>query len=93
MELIVDNNTRIINDGVYLAVQTKTITGDNCNAAQLKKVKYENLGNEVWTSITWHGSMQEAVRSMVEKEITFCDDFKQVIECYERIMKLIKERV
>jgi len=93
MELIVDNNTRIINDGVYLAVQTKSIVGDSDKSAALKTLKYENVGKERWTSVTYHGRLQDAVKSMVEKEITFCDDFKQVIECYNRIMKLIEERV
>ena len=93
MELIVDNNTRIINDGVYFCVQTKKITGEGSSVGAMMKTKYENVGKERWISETYHGNMKDAVKSMTEKGISFCDDFKKVIEYYERVMKLIEERV
>lgn len=89
MNLPVSENVRIINDGVYYCVQTKTITGDNCNEGQLKKVKYENLGKEVWTSVTYHSRLEDAENSMLEKNITFCDDFKEVLKAYKEMRELI----
>ena len=93
MELIVDNNTRIINDGVFLCVQSKKITGEGSSVGAMMKTKYENVGKERWISETYHGNMKDAVKSMTEKAITFEPDFLAVIECYNRIMKLIEERV
>ena len=89
MNLPVSENVRIINDGVYLCVQTKTVVGDNCNAGQLKRVKYENVGNEVWTSVTYHSRLEDAENSMLEKGVTFCDDFKEVLSFYREMRELI----
>ncbi|MHB8871601.1 MAG: hypothetical protein ACYC5G_04060 [Candidatus Doudnabacteria bacterium] len=93
MELIVDNNTRIINDGVFLCVQTKKITGEGSSVGAMMKTKYENVGKERWISETYHSRMKDAVKSLVEKGSTFEPDSKAVIEFYDRIMKLIEERV
>ena len=89
MNLPVSENVRIINDGVFLCVQTKRVIGDSEKSAQLKNLKYENVGKEVWTSETYHSRLEDAENSMIEKGVTFCDDFKDVLSFYREMRELI----
>ena len=89
MNLPVSENVRIINDGVYFCVQTKTITGDSEKSLKSRSIKYENIGKEVWTSVTYHSSLDDAERSMLEKGISFTDSFEEVLSFYREMKELI----
>lgn len=86
MELVVNDNLRIINDDVYYCIQKK-------NVVSAEKAKNpENIGKESWESLTYHGNLNMAYKSLVDKGITMCADFNEVISFLNLVYKKIDEQ-
>lgn len=85
MELKVNDDIRIINDDVFYCVQKRNIVSAD------KAKKAENIGKETWESLTYHGNLKDALKSMTDKGITTCADFNEVISFLNLVYKKIED--
>lgn len=84
MELKVNENIRITTDAYNFIVQESRIVK--------KDGKTNKAGDRIWTDQSYHGNLNDALKSLLAKGIRdFCDDFNAAMDFINIVHKKIDE--
>jgi hypothetical protein len=86
MILKVNDEYQIANDDCYYTVQKRREIKESKKNPELN-------GTYKWENQTYHVRLEDAYASMLDKSITICDDFVQVIKLLKDVKEQIKNNV
>jgi hypothetical protein len=84
MELIIDNDYRVITDERCFILQKRYIVGENDT---LKRAKKENIGKESWKDMGYYRTLRQTLKDYLRKRVLKSDvkSFKELVELVKSV--------